>query len=290
MALGCLAQGHAALLLLLPSVLGLRVGSKLGSKSQAPVEPSLASDYDFIMGNAQEQTFSKEALLEDIALAHQYQKKSDALWGTLDQESFKNYVLPYQVATEAPSKWRAEFHEKFWPEVKDKSKKEAVRFLNRAAFSYLNVSYKADYPGHKPDQNPSESRDLHYASCTGLSIILVSACRSVGVPARLAMTPAWVTTSQPEEGKNGLSAKDQNHSWVEVFVDGKWHYVGASEDTALDKTWFTAQASKAKRRSEGDYKHSIYAVTYAKSDDTLPAPWDESKTVNVIEVVDRYSK
>ena len=33
------------------------------------------------------------------------------------------------------------------------------------------------------------------ATCTGLSILLVDACRSVGVPARIAGTPLWSNNS-----------------------------------------------------------------------------------------------
>jgi hypothetical protein len=35
-----------------------------------------------------------------------------------------------------------------------------------------------------PNQNVSESYKLGKSSCTGLSIILVNACRSVGIPSR----------------------------------------------------------------------------------------------------------
>eukprot|EP00954_Amorphochlora_amoebiformis_P002717 213471-Amorphochlora_amoeboformis.AAC.1 len=73
------------------------------------------------------------------------------------------------------------------------------------------------------------------------------------------MTPAWVTPtlyipshsptnptlqvtgSTKEERKSGLTGENQNHSWVEVKINGKWHYIGASEESEFDKTWFTAQ-------------------------------------------------
>lgn len=45
-----------------------------------------------------------------------------------------------------------------------------------------------------------------FASCTGVSIFLIDALRSVGIAARIAGTPAW---NQIEE--NG------NHNWLEVW-------------------------------------------------------------------------
>ena len=39
---------------------------------------------------------------------------------------------------------------------------------------------------------------------------------AVGIPARQVYTPRWAHT-------------DDNHAWVEAWVDGEWHYLGASE-------------------------------------------------------------
>ncbi|HPS63766.1 MAG TPA: transglutaminase family protein, partial [Bacteroidales bacterium] len=37
-----------------------------------------------------------------------------------------------------------------------------------------------------------------------------------------------------------------NHAWVEVWVDGKWHFIGACEpDADLDLAWFTKPAKRA---------------------------------------------
>ena len=44
----------------------------------------------------------------------------------------------------------------------------------------INVRYHAR-KRPKPDQSPYESIDAGFASCTGLSVLLIDACRSVGV-------------------------------------------------------------------------------------------------------------
>src|SRR6478752_4758171 len=47
----------------------------------------------------------------------------------------------------------------------------------------LKVGYSTER--RAANQSPSESRESGKASCTGLSILLSDACRSVGIPARL---------------------------------------------------------------------------------------------------------
>ena len=113
------------------------------------------------------------------------------------------------------------------------------------------------------------------ATCTGLSIMLVEACRSVGVPARLAGIASW-------PGRGG------NHTWVEVWDNG-WHFVGAAEpdDKGLDHAWFVGDASKA---IKGSSKNAIYAVTYRTTGDFFPLVWAPSAKMPGEDVTDRYSR
>ena len=114
------------------------------------------------------------------------------------------------------------------------------------------------------------------ASCTGLSILLIDACRSVGVPARFAGTPLW-------------SDGSGNHSWVEIYDSGVWRFTGAAEPvgTALDKAWFTARASAAQ---EGHPSHAILAVTWRKVPLSFPLPWaPEDQSVRAVDVTSRYA-
>ncbi|MBW6516469.1 MAG: transglutaminase-like domain-containing protein, partial [Candidatus Cloacimonetes bacterium] len=89
---------------------------------------------------------------------------------------------------------------------------------------------------------PTSGRDMapydilkrsNIGRCEEMQIFFISAARSVGIPARPAMTPLWAHT-------------DNNHAWVEVFVDGKWSYLGAVEPAyEIDYAWFSASAAKA---------------------------------------------
>ena len=106
--------------------------------------------------------------------------------------------------------------------------------------------------------------------------MLIDACRSVNVPARLVGIPSWTD-------------KRGNHTWVEIWSDGDWHFTGAAEYNAdgLDRAWFTKSASLADKSSK---QHSIYATSFAKTKTTFPG-WslDWRNPVFAINVTDRYT-
>ena len=69
--------------------------------------------------------------------------------------------------------------------------------------------------------------------CGEESTFVVSVLRSVGIPARQVYVPRWAHC-------------DDNHAWVEVWVDGAWHFLGACEpEEVLDRGWFTNAATRA---------------------------------------------
>ncbi len=84
------------------------------------------------------------------------------------------------------------------------------------------------------NQNPiTILQKSNIGRCGEMQVFFISACRTIGIPARPAWTPWWGHT-------------DNNHAWTEVFVEGKWYYVGAAEpDYNLNSTWFTSAVNKA---------------------------------------------
>lgn len=62
---------------------------------------------------------------------------------------------------------------------------------------------------------------------------MVSALRSIGIPARQVYVPLW-------------SHCDDNHAWVEAWCDGEWAFLGACEpEEVLNKGWFSSASSRA---------------------------------------------
>lgn len=220
------------------------------------------------------ETLSTEFLVENLDLA--FRARAEFPWAAaVPTEIFHNDVLPYAVFDETREPWRAEFLEKARGLVKDaQSATEAAQALNRGLFKEVNVHYNT---GRKrPNQSPRESIALGKATCTGLAILLVDACRAVGIPARGVGTPLWTN----DRG---------NHTWAEVW-DGDWHFTGADEYDAqgLDRGWFVGDAAKAKADVP---RYAIYATSWKRDGVTFPLVWArESTNVAAVNVTARYAK
>jgi poly(3-hydroxybutyrate) depolymerase len=219
-------------------------------------------------------TLTADFLLENTALA--YRARKELPWGKdVPEAIFLNDVLPYANVDEKRDPWRKEFFELCLPIVKDcKTPSEAAQKLNRELFPKLKLGYSTQR--RAANQSPKESIEQGKASCTGLSIVLVDACRSVGVPARVVGTPLWAN-------------KRGNHTWVEIW-DGDWHFTGACEadPKGLDRGWFVGDAAQAKKDVP---EHAIYAASFKKTDRHFPLVWSRrNRDVPGVNVTDRYAK
>lgn len=219
-------------------------------------------------------SLSASFLLEDVALA--YEVRDQVPWvKAVPNDLFLNDVLPYASVSEQREAWRKSLYEKCAPLVKDcRTPAEAAQRLNQKLFGLVKVKYSTGRK--KADQSPSESMASGLASCTGLAILLVDACRAVGVPARLAGTPNWADNRG-------------NHTWVEIW-DQRWHFTGAAEPDArgLDHAWFEADAARA---TKGSKDHAIYALSFQKTSLPFPMDWNaDAEPVSAIDVTDRYAQ
>lgn len=215
---------------------------------------------------------SAEFLLENSRLT--WKALNESAWAkSVPEEVVFDSLLPYANVNERRDRWRQDFYDRFRQLVVNaKTPSEAAAMLNNTVFPTLKVKYSTGRK--KADQSPAESMESGLASCTGLSIILVDACRAVGVPARIVGTPLWSNNSG-------------NHTWVEIWDNG-WHFTGACEPTGnvLNQGWFIDQASKAQR----DHRlHAIYAVTFRRNGQSFPMVWArEVHDVYAVNVTDRY--
>jgi len=225
------------------------------------------------MSDTDLKSLTSDFLLENIDLA--YQAIAKVPWGKqVPEDIFLNDILPYANIDETREDWRREMMNRCLPIVKDcKTPGEAALKLNRELFPLINVRYSTSR--RKANQSPSESMDQSVASCTGLSIILTDACRSVGVPSRLAGIGSWTN-------------KRGNHTWVEVWDGGAWCFTGAAEPAdELNRAWFQADAALADNSKP---IHRIYAVSFAKTDHKFPLVWSpNSKQISAVNVTARYT-
>ncbi|SMF04828.1 transglutaminase domain-containing protein [Desulfovibrio gilichinskyi] len=173
-------------------------------------------------------TLPSELLIENLDYA--FLARESTLWGKdVSWADFLNYVLPHRVSQEEAVKWRKIFYQELLPIVsKCKTMREAVLAVNLWCFSKTGFESTQRW-----DQNPLMTINRGYGRCEEAVIFTVCALRSVGIPARQAMVPAW-------------QHSNDNHTWTEVLIDGKWHYLeSANPDYGLDYAWFSGSVRKA---------------------------------------------
>lgn len=176
---------------------------------------------------------------------------------SVSEEMFLKEVLPYQHFDEPLDDWRSDFFQRLapLPAVKQAtSLKELAEVVIPLAFSSLGskVEFKANMTPQVMAPI-SETLRLGHASCTGLSILVANALRSVGVPARIAGITEW---NRPEGG---------NHNWVEVWTGEGWHFIDAVPTTKVtwDKTWF---ADGLVQKSTSPGIHGVYSPVWDAKD------------------------
>lgn len=204
--------------------------------------------------------------LAELTAAHQVRHASPTGMD-VPEEIWLNNVLPHRFIDETPMPWRVDMWERFVePTHRAASVEDAVYWLNRNVYEIYGVRY---HPTKRPhnNMNVAECREVGFASCTGLSILLAAACRAVGLPARL----AGVTWPVDQEG--------DNHTWVEVWDRGVWRVVAARESFGFDRTWFNCRVKGL----------PVFAVSYAATDAPFPMVWESKHTVHGADVSDRYA-
>jgi predicted esterase len=263
-------------LLKLDEELPLETANFIAAAAEKYGDPGRRAAY-FLVDNmpaSDRATLSAEFLMENLSLALEAKKKFP--WAkSVPERMFVNDVLPYASLDEPRDPWRADFYRRCSNIVSGcETATEAAQALNREFFKQINVHYNT---GRKrTNQSPKESIEQGKATCTGLAIILVDACRAVGVPARIAGVPEW-------------AQKEGNHTWVEIW-DGGWFFTGADEydKNGLDRAWFNNDAATTVRSPKP--LNQIYATSWRRTGQYFPLSWDlASRAVPGINVSARYA-
>lgn len=154
--------------------------------------------------------------------------KQEMSWGKkVPQREWLHFVLPVRANNENLDESRMVFFDELKERVKGMSMEQAALEVNH--WCHEKVSYQ---PSDSRTSAPLAAVRSAIGRCGEESTFCVAAMRSVGIPARQVYTPRWAHT-------------DDNHAWVEVWIDGKWRFLGACEPEAvLDLGWFNAPASR----------------------------------------------
>ena len=182
--------------------------------------------------------YSKKYFANNIHTSFKAKKKLP--WGKrVPDREFKHFVLPIRVNNENLDDFRTVYYKELRDRVKDLSMYDAVLEVNH--WCHEKVNYKGS---DSRTSAPMATIKTSWGRCGEESTLLVAALRAVCIPARQVYVPRWAHC-------------DDNHAWVEAWVDGKWHFLGACEpEPVLDLGWFNAPASRAllvHTRVFGDY-------------------------------------
>ncbi len=149
-------------------------------------------------------------------------------WGKqIPEDIFRHFVLPYRINNENLDTARIVFFNELKDRIKNMSMKEAVLEVNH--WCHEKVAY---HPTDARTISPLNACKTAYGRCGEESTFTTTALRAVGIPARQCYTPRWAHC-------------DDNHAWVEVWVDGKWYFLGACEpESDLNLAWFSEPAKR----------------------------------------------
>ena len=148
-------------------------------------------------------------------------------WDVPERE-FRHFVLPLRVNNETLDDFRLVYADSLCDRVQGMTMAEAALEVNH--WCHERATYR---PSDARTSSPLATIRAGYGRCGEESVLAVAALRAAGIPARQVYTPRWAHT-------------DDNHAWVEVYVDGGWHFMGACEpEPVLDMGWFNGAVSRA---------------------------------------------
>lgn len=205
--------------------------------------------------------YSGEFVLQNVDYA--LKARREMPWGeSIPDREFMHFVLPFRVNNENLDSCRMVFYSELKDRVKNLSLYDAVLEVNH--WCHEKVTYT---PSDSRTSSPLASLKTAYGRCGEESTFAVSAFRAVGIPARQVYTPRWAHT-------------DDNHAWVEVWVDGKWYFLGACEpEPVLNLAWFNAPASR------GMLMHTKVFGNYSGPEDVV----NKSSNFTEINIIDNYA-
>lgn len=157
-----------------------------------------------------------------------YIAKNEMPWGkNVPEREFNHFVVPVRINNENLDDARFVFYDELKDRVKNLSMYDAVLEINHWCHE------KANYKGSDSrTSSPLATVKTSWGRCGEESTFLVAALRAMCIPARQVYTPRWAHC-------------DDNHAWVEAYVDGQWYFLGACEpEPVLNLGWFNAPASR----------------------------------------------
>ncbi len=155
--------------------------------------------------------------------------RNEMSWGkTIPEDVFLHFVLPPRTNNENLDMFRVVMYDELKSRIAGMNMHDAALEVNH--WCHEKMTYRGT---DDRTSSPLASLKTSFGRCGEESTFTVTALRTIGIPARQVYTPRWAHT-------------DDNHAWVEVWVDGKWYFFGACEpDPELNMGWFAEPARRA---------------------------------------------
>ncbi len=170
--------------------------------------------------------YEPEFYLQQVRYA--FKAREEMPWGKdVPEDVFRHFVLVYRVNNENLDTARMVFYRELKERVKGMTMEEAALEVNH--WCHEHVAYRAS---DSRTSAPLATMKTSLGRCGEESTFTVTALRAVGIPARQCYTPRWAHC-------------DDNHAWVEVYVNGEWKFLGACEpDPRLNMGWFSVPSTR----------------------------------------------
>lgn len=164
--------------------------------------------------------YSPEFMLANLRVS--LKAREEMPWGSsVPEDTFLHFVLPLRVNNENLDSFRIVMYEEIRQRVKGMDMEQAALEINH--WCHEKVVYTGT---DERTSAPLSTIRKAFGRCGEESTFTVSALRAAGIPARQVYTPRWAHA-------------DDNHAWVEVWINGEWKFLGACEpDAELNMGWF----------------------------------------------------
>jgi transglutaminase-like putative cysteine protease len=220
--------------------------------------------------------FSGDFFLANAKIALRTRQESS--WGnSIPVSIFLHYVLPFRINNENLDSFRISYYDEIKSRISGMDAASAALEINH--WCHEKVTYQ---PSDIRTSGPMSTILSARGRCGEESTFTVAALRTAGLPARQVYTPRWAHT-------------DDNHAWVEVWIDNKWYCMGACEpEPVLDLGWFVDPAKRAMLihtksfgHATGDENSMIISTRYSEINNL--SKYAPTKTI-LVKVLDKEAK
>lgn len=189
---------------------------------------------------------------------------------TIPTEIKQSALEPECVLDEEPGDWRPPMSSLFIPLVRHcQTARDAVLTVASQMTKTTGVFYSTQR--RYPAMNALEALQDKKVSCTGQSILLVCALRSIGIPARAVGVGTWGHIRG-------------NHTWCEAWFDGAWHMIEFNE-ADFNTPWVMEYIGMLNPQLPSQ---RIYAASPKAKDGVFPTVWNPASRIAAEDVTERY--